>query len=127
MSLFGRMLLYLEYIKAETDTDTLNIEPDFSFREGLHPTLTKPEYWNRLGSSKSRTKEQADESRRLINSILETCTPDTVIAFTDGSCHPNPGPCGAGASVYLPYQTNSVNLKQPVSKHGSSFWVNWWL
>ena len=36
-------------------------------------------------------------------------------AFTDGSCHPNPGPCGAGASVYLPFQTNSVNLKQPVS------------
>ena len=27
--------------------------------------------------------------------------------------------CGAGASVYLPFQTNSVNLKQPVSKHGS--------
>ena len=42
-----------------------------------------------------------------------------MFAFTDGSCHPNPGPCGAGASVYLPYQTNSVNLKQPVSKHGS--------
>ena len=81
--------------------------------------MTKPEYWNRLGSSKSRTKEQEDESQTLINSILETCTPDTVIAFTDGSCHPNPGPCGAGASVYLPFQTNSVNLKQPVSKHGS--------
>ena len=39
---FGKMLMYLEDIKAETDTDTLNIEPDFTFREGLHPTLTKP-------------------------------------------------------------------------------------
>ena len=103
MSPFGRMLLYLDVIKAETDT--LNIEPDFSFCKGLRPTLTKPEYWNCLGSSKRRTKEQEDESRTLIYSILETCTPDTMIAFTDGSCHPNPGPCGAGASV---------NWKQPV-------------
>ena len=63
--------------------------------------------------------DQKDESRKLINDIVETCTPDTLITFTDGSCHPNPGPCGAGACVYLPFETSPVNLKQPVSKLGS--------
>ena len=119
MSPFCKMLIQLEDIKAETGIDTFNIEQDFSFREGLYPTLTKPEYWSRLGSSKNRTNDQKDESRNLINDILETCTPDTLIAFTDGSCHPNPGPCRAGACVYLPFETSPVNLKQPVSKHGS--------
>ena len=119
MSPFCRMLIQLEDIKAETGIDTFNIEQDFSFREGLYPTLTKPEYWSRLGSSKNRTNDQKDESRTLINEILEACTPDTLTAFTDGSCHPNPGPCGAGACVYLPFETSPVNLKQPVSKHGS--------
>ena len=119
MSPFCRMLIQLEDIKAETGIVTFNIEQDFSFREGFYPTLTKPEYWSRLGSSKNRTYDQKDESRTLINEILEACTPDTLITFTDGSCHPNPGPCGAGACVYLPFGTSPVNLKQPVSKHGS--------
>ena len=29
------------------------------------------------------------------------------------------GPCGAGACVYLPLETNPIYLKQPVTKHGS--------
>lgn len=50
------------------------------------------------------------------NTTLETCTPDTLIAYTDGSCPPNPGLCGAGACIHLPFETQPVNLKQPVSK-----------
>ena len=119
MSPFCKMLIQLKDIKAETVIDTFNIEQDFSFREGLYPTLTKPEYWSRLGSSKNRTNDQKDDSRNLITDILETCTPDTLIAFTDGSCHQNPGACRAGACVYLPFKTSPVNLKQPVSKLGS--------
>ena len=120
VSLFGKMLLQiLEDIKAETGNNQMNLEPDFSFRESLYPTINKPEYWSRLGSSKSRTVSQQDDSRSMISGFLEACTPDTLIALTDGSCHPNPGPCGAGACVYLPYETTPVSLKQPVSKHGS--------
>ena len=113
------MLLHLEDVKAKTGNTKMILEPDFSFRESLMPTLRKPEYWNRLGSSKSRTQNQKDESRSLISGTLEACAPDTLIAFTDGSCHPNPGPCGAGACVYLPLETNPIYLKQQVSKHGS--------
>ena len=119
MSPFGKMLLQLEDIKAETGNKNLNLEPDFSFRETLYPTINKPDYWSRLGSSKSRTQSQKDESRAVISGTLESCSPDTLIAFTDGSCHPNPGPCGAGACVYLPHETAPVLLKQPVSKRGS--------
>ena len=119
ISPFGSMFLHLEERKTETGNKTLNIEPDFSFREGLYPTPMKPEYWSHLGSSKSRTQDQQDESRALINSTLGTCTSDTFNAFTDGSCHPDAGPDGAGVCVYLPFETQSVNLKQPVSKHGS--------
>ena len=32
------------------------------------------------------------------------------------SCRENPGPCGAGACVYLPGQEECVKLKNPVSK-----------
>ena len=117
--LLGKMLLQLEDIKAETGNKKMNLEPDFSFRETLYPTINKPQYWSRLGSSKSRTLTQKDESRAVISGTLEACSPDTLIAFTDGSCHPNPGPCGAGACVYLPHETTPVFLKQPVSKHGS--------
>ena len=42
-----------------------------------------------------------------------------MFIFTDGSCRENPGPCGAGACVYLPGQEECVELKKPVSKLAS--------
>ena len=53
ISPFGKMLLQLEDIKAETGNKHMNLEPDFSFRETLYPTIIKPEYWSCLGCSKS--------------------------------------------------------------------------
>ena len=44
ISPFGKMLLGLEDIKAETGNKQMNLEPDFSFRESLFPTINKPEY-----------------------------------------------------------------------------------
>ena len=42
-----------------------------------------------------------------------------MFIFTDGSSRGNPGPCGAGACVYLPDQEECVELKKPVSKLAS--------
>ena len=42
----------------------------------------------------------------------------TVLAFTDGSCRGNPGPCGASACVFLP-NNDEIELKQPVLKLAS--------
>ena len=41
-----------------------------------------------------------------------------VCGFADGSCRGNPGPCGAGACLFLPNE-EKIDLKQPVSKRSS--------
>jgi hypothetical protein len=70
-----------------------------------------------LGSSKTRTKEQEIKGRDLILQKITETTESTAIAFTDGSCLNNPGPCGAGAIVFVEEET--TELKQPVCKRGS--------
>ena len=57
LSPFGKIQLQLEDLSSETGTTTFNIEPEFSFEESLQPSKRRPEYWDRLGSSKSRTEE----------------------------------------------------------------------
>ena len=37
----------------------------------------------------------------------------------DGSCLGNPGPCGSGACIFVPNQTEPVRLKKPVTNRGS--------
>ncbi|MEW8544970.1 MAG: reverse transcriptase domain-containing protein [Candidatus Thiodiazotropha sp.] len=119
VSPFGKIQLQLEDLQTETGTTTYNIEPEFSYQESLQPSKRRPEYWDRLGSSKSRSTEQEIESRSIIQSLLDSCTPDSAIAFTDGSCQPNPGPCGAGSCIFMPHQEIPVCLKKPVSNHSS--------
>ena len=70
--------------------------------ESLQPSKLKPKYWRNLGSSKTRTQEQGRLSRDVIEEIIRSCDADTTIAFTDGSCMGNLGPCGSGACVFLP-------------------------
>jgi hypothetical protein len=76
-----------------------------------------PEYWRNLGSSKTRTKEQEIKGRDLILQKITETTENTAIACTDGSCLNNPGPCGAGAIIFVEEETSE--LKQPVCKRGS--------
>ncbi|XP_071161036.1 uncharacterized protein [Mytilus edulis] len=76
-------------MKEETDISVDDIEPEYRF-QGLQASKSPPEYW---------------------------LSPSTVVAFTDGSCQSNPGPCGAGAIVI--FSNKEIELKQPVSKRGS--------
>jgi ribonuclease HI len=41
-----------------------------------------------------------------------------IVAFTDGSCQGNPGPCGYGAVLY-PGDNEGISLKRPVAQRGS--------
>ena len=109
----------LKDLSSETGTTTFSIEPEFSFEESLQPSKRRPEYWDRLGSSKSRTEEQQIESRSIIQGLLDNCAQRSVIAFTDSSCQPNPGPCGAGSCIFMPFQDTPICLKKPVSSHSS--------
>ena len=44
---------------------------------------------------------------------------EQAVAFTDGSCLVNPGPCGAGAIIYVEHMKPAVRLHKPVAQRGS--------
>jgi ribonuclease HI len=119
ISPFGLAQMQIEDMTTETATTLHCVEPSFSFVSSLQPSRSPPDYWTTLGSSKSRSSQQEEKARTLIRDIVEGCPPDTVIAFTDGSCQPNPGPCGAGSCIILPGSDNPIELRRPVSNHGS--------
>ena len=97
----GKMLQQITDMTSSTNLNLNAIEANYL--EGLQPSLRRPEYWSNLGSSKNRTKAQEGESRNVVEKLIkESAGTHTVIAFTDGSCRGNPGPCGACASVFLP-------------------------
>ena len=76
-------------------------------------------YLGNQGSSKNRTSAQEAESRNVVENLIKDNTGmQTALAFTDRSCRGNPGPCGAGACVFLP-NNDEIELKQPVSKLAS--------
>ncbi|VDI13861.1 Hypothetical predicted protein [Mytilus galloprovincialis] len=88
----------IDMFKA-TKVDIKLIEPEFTYKAGVDVMLRRsPSYWSRLGSSKNRTAEQTVESKQVVKDLLGDSTDSTVVAFTDGSCQGNPGPCGAGSS-----------------------------
>ncbi len=112
----GKMNIQAENMRKNTQIEIKNIEPEFEFH-GLSATKSQPEYWRNLGSSKTRTTEQERYGKEIITQLLGGTNEHTLIAFTDGSCQPNPGPCGAGALISL--KEDTVELKQPVCKRGS--------
>ncbi|CAG2248778.1 uncharacterized protein [Mytilus edulis] len=103
-------------MKKETSIEVNNIEQQYECR-GMCAIRRAPEYWTTLGSSKTRTSEQAIEGQRLIKQQLEELPPNTTVAFTDGSCMGNPGPCGAGAIIYNNEEEETIQY--PVSNRGS--------
>ena len=119
VSPFGKMNVQVADMISNTGIALQCLENEFTFTESLRPSKRKPEYWKNLGSSKSRTKTQEVMSREVIGNMIEGCDEKTAIAFTDGSCLGNPGPCGAGACVFLPGHTEPSLLKHPVSSLGS--------
>ncbi len=54
-----------------------------------------------FGSAGRRTQAQAEAARAEAARALATIPEGTHVAFTDGACKGNPGPCGAGAVVKL--------------------------
>jgi len=114
----SRMLEQTLEMESLTGIDTKCIEQEISYLECLQPSRRRPSYWNNLGSSKSRTQDQQNQARDKIQELLSEDEAGTVVAFTDGSCRGNPGPCGAGACICAPGEA-MVELKQPVSKLAS--------
>ena len=53
-----------------------------------------------LGSAGKRTVAQQQAAREHATLLLSRVNKHSIVAFTDGSANPNPGPCGAGAHLY---------------------------
>ena len=119
ISPFGKMNIQLADLTSNTGISLHTLEKEITYQDSLQPSKSKPEYWSYLGSSRSRSSEQEQLSREIIGELLEKCDLSIAEAFTDGSCLGNPGPCGAGACVFLPDKTEPTLLKQPVSSRGS--------
>ncbi|MEW8547041.1 MAG: hypothetical protein AB2693_26295, partial [Candidatus Thiodiazotropha sp.] len=51
-------------------------------------------------------------SREIIGRFIQDCDERTVIAFSDGSCLENPGPCGAESCIYLPGHTEPMKVEK---------------
>jgi len=116
---FGAIEIQVADMCSNTGISLHNLEKGFTYVDALQPTRRAPEYWHNLGSSKTRTADQNVIAKEIISRMVESCDSTTVVAFTDGSCLGNPGPCGAGACVYPPGGAQPVHLKQPVSVRGS--------
>ncbi|VDI53589.1 Hypothetical predicted protein [Mytilus galloprovincialis] len=116
ISPLGKMYQQTEDMKDTELVDINKIEPQYEY-QGLVSVIRAPDYWRNIGSSKSRTTDQIEEGKQIISEQLKSQTPNTAVAFTDGSCFGNPGPCGAGAIIYINDQEEK--LKRPVSNKGS--------
>ena len=89
-------------MSTNTDISLHSLEKYFKYLESQQPTKMSPEYWQNLGSSKTRTAEQEKLSREIIDGLIDRCNTETAVGFTDSSCLVNPGPCGAGACLIIP-------------------------
>ena len=119
LSPFNKAFMQLTDVISNTGLDIRSVEPEASYLQCLAPSIQRPEYWNNLGSSKSRNKLQEEEARKIIEGQMRSAEKDVIYGFTDGSCRGNPGPCGAGACLFLPNEER-VDLKQPVSTRSSN-------
>ena len=86
ISPFGKMNVQDADMSTNTGIFLQSLEKEFNFLDSLQPSKRPPEYWQTLGSSKSRTAAQEKLSREVIDSLVENCDAETVVAFTDGSC-----------------------------------------
>ena len=68
---------------------------------------------NPFGSAGQRTPQQRANCTAYAAALLAGCGSSAAVAFTDGAASPNPGPCGAGASISL-CGKHQVDLAQPI-------------
>ena len=113
------VLTYATEMERDTGINYRLMEEEPEFEEWcVGMTASAPHYLSRLGSSKSRTSEQQQQGKELVLDMMMEAPEGTAFAFTNGSCLTNPGPCGAGAVIYLD-QHQPVQLKRPVTRRGS--------
>jgi ribonuclease HI len=64
----------------------------------------------RSGAS-ARKQARKEAARAIAKEAIRSLLPQTLVAFTDGSANPNPGPSGAGAFLYSTSPGDSCHLE----------------
>ena len=98
------------WITEDVLVRTTKSYPDFfnqHFSKANISRAYKVNYKASLGSSRG-TAEQQRRATEVIQQHIHNLPAEDSHAFTDGSANPNPGPCGAGASIH--HDGNTVNL-----------------
>jgi ribonuclease HI len=107
----------------DKDIDITLVEPDIQYNRSYNlkmPILPKLIGWEGLGCAGTKTVDQTNRAYNIATEHIADL--DGVIAFTDGSATPNPGPTGAGAALQLDGTLSKpVLLSKAVSKHSSSY------
>ena len=96
------------------------IQPEPAYNPGdLVRSIQQPDYWSQLGCSKNRSSAQQEMDQNVIHELLSEAPDRSSFAFTDESCLDNPGPCGAGAVIFLSGDPNGLELTRSVTARGS--------
>ena len=62
---------------------------------------------------------QQEEAKVTVQTLVESCNYNELVAFTHGSCLGNPRSCGSGPCTFVPNQTEPVRWKRNVTERGS--------
>ena len=63
------------------------------------------------GGAAARKQARKEVARAFAKKAIHSLPPQTLVAFTDGSANPNPGPSGAGAFLYGTSPGDSCHLE----------------
>ena len=63
------------------------------------------------GGASARKQARKEAARTIAKEAIRSLPPQTLVAFTDGSANPNPGPSGAGAFLYSTSPGDSCHLE----------------
>ena len=110
-------ILMSRFIEHKVNVQFKCIEKEFEYKKeymGLSRTNQKVYTEN--------FKLNKDHQMENVNEILNRCSNNEIIIFTDGSTIGNPGPTGAGAVIYLNgYMCSPILLKQGVAKISNNY------
>ena len=105
-------------------------------RQALASSVVRPRSWliNRvvelaqglLGACKPSVRKKLapaviSEEIASHNCVISNSDLDTVFCYTDGSASPNPGPCGAGATCFVPSIKTVYDLGQSLGHNSNNF------
>jgi ribonuclease HI len=105
---------------VNTSIDILKVAPEVQTYFSKMPISTNLIAWEGMGRAGSRSAEEASIACKLATDHITEVR--GVLAFTDGSANPNPGPTGAGAAIYMDgILSNPILISRSVSKQSNSY------